>query len=882
MLFPLSVAPCLSLAAHICKLPPAQGFAIPDGPLEQETLYNLARSLGFEANLLQGASIEDIAARPLSAPAMLMLRGKDGPTPVLFAGQEAEKKLALILDPQTSPPTQLRIPFAELARMWEGLALLLSPIRQPHRHARALVSIARHHGKDIAVEDLVHTYLLQGQEPDRKLFMRMLANNGFAGHSSQMTLEGLAQIPAALPVILHCRGEGLLILWGLNSAGVGDSSGAASSSGSSGSSGSNGQGGPSGSSGQIDTLEIENPDQPFAGRATVPVADVLAIWTGEATFIKATEMPSAIPVGPKKFGFAFFMDEIKHMKGNLAEVGLSSLAMQVIGLAMPLFFQLIIDRVVTHHAEATLHVLAIGMLVAILFEGIFSWLRSYLLLHATSIIDLRLAIRTFEHLSSIGLPFFEKIPVGILIKHMQQPEKIREFLTGRLFGAMLDSVSLIVVLPILLAYSWRLTLLVLLFSGLSALVIFLAMGPFRRKLQDLYATEGERQAFLVESIRAMPTIKSLSLEPLRRRGWDNRSAVATGMRFRVGKIGLSINTFMQIVQKIMTLSILWWGVYLIFDNAMSVGALVAFNMYSARVSGPLVQIAGLIQQYQETRISLDMLSQVMDEPQEGGEGRGVLPRLEGALRCRNVTFRYSKDAAAALSDVSFSFPAGSIIGVVGRSGSGKSTLTRLIQRIAPMQEGDIWIDNYNIRDLDIAHLRRSIGVVLQDNFLFRGRVRDNIAMTKPTATLEEIMHAARLAAAHSFIEGLPEGYNTMLEEGGVNLSGGQRQRLAIARALLTDPKLMIFDEATSALDPESEAEIQHNIQAIAKGRTMIIVSHRLSMLRGSTGILVLDAGRLAGAGTHEQLYAQCEIYRTLWDTQASGITAVQGAKGAAS
>ena len=424
-----------------------------------------------------------------------------------------------------------------------------------------------------------------------------------------------------------------------------------------------------------------------------------------------------------------------------------------------------------------------------------------------------------------------------------------------------------VVLPILFAYSWRLTVLVLLFSGLSALIIFLAMGPFRQRLQDLYATEGERQAFLVENIRAMPTVKSLSLEPLRRRGWDNRAAVATGMRFRVGKMSIAISTFMQVMQKCMTLAIIWWGVYQVFDNTMTVGALVAFNMYSARVTGPLVQIAGLIQQYQETGISMRMLAQVMDEPPEDGGARGVLPRINGAIRCRNLTFRYTKDGAPALSDVSFDCPAGSVLGVVGRSGSGKSTLTRLIQRLQPLQEGDIWIDNHNIRDIDMAHLRRSIGVVLQENFLFRGRVRDNIAMTRPTATLEEIVHAARMAAAHEFIEKLPEGYNTVLEEGGSNLSGGQRQRLAIARALLTDPKLMIFDEATSALDPESEAEIQGNINTIGRGRTMIIVSHRLSMLRHADQILVLDGGRLVGAGAHEDVYANCPIYRSLWDRQ---------------
>lgn len=832
MRIPTSVLPCLALAANLCKLPP-QNIAMPSGcDIESDELDSLARDLGFGIKVLCGEQLEAICARPLSAPVILVLA--DGRS-VLLVGQVRTKGMAVVAELAADGKVlQKQEEMARLASRWSGTAILLQPGKRPHRHVQAFVSVARHYGKDLACDDLIHDYLLENREPDQNLFLRMLSEHGFEGRTATVSLDSLTQMLSALPVLLHCKGGGLLVLWNVCDDGK---------------------------------LEVENPDQPRSGRIIVARGEVEKVWEGSMTFVKAVEVPNSVSKNKKGFGLGFFVSEIMQMKANMAEVGLAAIALQVIGLALPLFFQLIIDRVVTHHAESTLHVLAIGMLVAIVFEGAFSWLRSYLLLYATSVIDLRLAIRTFDHLCSVSLPFFERMPAGVLIKHIQQPEKIREFLTGRLFGTVLDSISLIVVLPILFAYSWRLTVLVLGFSALCALVIHLSMGPFRARLQDLYATEGERQAYLVENIHAMSTIKSLSLEPLRRRGWDGRAAQATGMRFRVGRMSISISTFMQIVQKCMTLGILWWGVYQIFDNVMTVGALVAFNMYSARVSGPLVQMAGLIQQYQETGISLRMLAQVMDEPAEAGEVRGVLPKIEGAVRVKDVTFRYSPDSAPALSGVSFSFPAGSVIGIVGRSGSGKSTLTRLLQRIHPMQEGDIWIDRHNIRDLDMTHLRRSIGVVLQENFLFRGRVRDNISVTRPTATLEEIIHAARMAAAHSFIESLPDGYNTVLEEGGSNLSGGQRQRLAIARALLTDPRLMIFDEATSALDPESEAEIQANIRSISRGRTMIIVSHRLSMLRHADSILVLDHGRLVGMGKHGELYHDCSIYRNLWDTQ---------------
>ncbi|MBQ7586227.1 MAG: peptidase domain-containing ABC transporter [Desulfovibrionaceae bacterium] len=629
--------------------------------------------------------------------------------------------------------------------------------------------------------------------------------------------------------------------------------------------------------------QVIDPSRNPPTQGSVSFEELTKHWTGEAILVgprKIEEKEAEIveetpseepkPLTPPKehnFNLSFFFQEIKRMRKSMVEVGIAAIGLQIIGLATPLFFQIIIDKVVGYHSETTLHMLAIGMFGAILLEALFGWLRSYLLLFATSVIDLRLSIKTFERLSGLSLPFFERNPAGVLIKHMQQPEKVRSFLTGSVFGSLLDSFSLIIVLPILFLYSWKLTLLVLAFSGISALVIALAMGPFRKRLQDLYATEGERQAYLVENIRAMPTVKSLSLEPLRRTGWDNRTAVSTGMRFRVGKMGISINAFMQVMQKAMMLLTLWWGVYLVFDNSMTVGALVAFNMYSARVSGPLVQFASLIQQWQETAVSMQMLSNIMDEPLENGGEHGKEPEIKGALQGQGLSFRYIEDGPLALDNVSFAIPAGGVLGIVGRSGSGKSTLTRLIQRLLPLQQGHIWLDGYELTEIDMAHLRQSIGVVLQENFLFRGRVRDNIAMTKPTATLEEIVQVARMAAAHEFIEKLPDGYNTVLEEGGTNLSGGQRQRLAIARALLTNPKIMIFDEATSALDPESEAAIQDNIHNISTGRTMVIVSHRLSMLRHADCIMVLDHGKLVGMGRHEEVYANCAHYHQLWDIQ---------------
>jgi len=296
--------------------------------------------------------------------------------------------------------------------------------------------------------------------------------------------------------------------------------------------------------------------------------------------------------------------------------------------------------------------------------------------------------------------------------------------------------------------------------------------------------------------------------------------------------------------------------------------LVAFNMLSGRVTGPLVQIVSLINEYQQVELSVKMLGKVMDHaPERDPNQRGIRPLITGKLELENVTFRYHGASTPALDHLSFAVEEGQMIGVVGRSGSGKTTITRLIQGIHAPQEGLIRLNGTDLRHIDLSHLRRSIGVVLQDNILFRGSIRDNIAAGKPDASLHEVMEAARLAGADEFIDRLPMSYETLVEESASNFSGGQRQRIAIARALLLRPRLLLFDEATSALDPESEAIVQHNLADIARGRTMIIVSHRLSSLVKSDAILVLDRGKVIDFAPHATLLERCEIYSHLWEQQ---------------
>ncbi|TAL00389.1 MAG: peptidase domain-containing ABC transporter, partial [Rhodospirillaceae bacterium] len=588
-------------------------------------------------------------------------------------------------------------------------------------------------------------------------------------------------------------------------------------------------------------------------------------WSGRLLLCKRT---FRITDEAQPFGFRWFLPEIMRQGRYFRDVAIAAVMCTLIGFATPLFFQIMIDKVIPHHSYQTLFAVVLAFSVAMLFEGTFSYVRQYLMLFASNKIDARLASRTFDHLLRLPMQFFEGTTAGVLLKNMQQTETIRGFLTGRLFQTFLDTFTMPVLLVGLFFYSGMLTFVVLAFAAAIAAIIGIMVPTFRGYLMQLYQAEGARQADLVETIHGMRTVKSLALESLRMKSWDQKVANSIRRRATVGYFGAAAVVLTNSLQSIMTMTILALGAKLIFDGSISVGALVAFNMLSGRVTGPLVQIVSLINEYQQVELSVKMLGRVMDHaPERDPNQRGIRPLITGKLELENVTFRYHGTATAALDHVTFTVEEGQMIGIVGRSGSGKTTVTRLIQGIHTPQEGLIRLNGTDIRHIDLSHLRRSIGVVLQDNILFRGTIRDNIAAGKPDASLHEVMEAARMAGADEFIDRLPMSYETHVEESAANFSGGQRQRIAIARALLLRPRLLLFDEATSALDPESEAIVQQNLADIARGRTMIIVSHRLSSLVKSDSILVLERGKVVDFAPHATLLERCEIYRHLWEQQ---------------
>nr|WP_321467026.1 peptidase domain-containing ABC transporter [uncultured Desulfobulbus sp.] len=564
----------------------------------------------------------------------------------------------------------------------------------------------------------------------------------------------------------------------------------------------------------------------------------------------------------------WFIPEVLRQKWTFFDVGLAVLFINLIGLVTPIFFQIVIDKVLVNQASTTLHTLGIGMVVALAINGFLDFLRDYLLLHAGNKIDLRVAGRTFRHMLQLPLDFFEHIAAGILTQHMQQTAKIRHFLTGDLFLSVLEAGALFVFLPFLFFYSQLLTGVVVLFTLLIASIIGVLIVPFRRRLNDLYAAEGKRQAMLVETIQGVATVKAMALEPLLRRQWENAVAGAVSMQFLVGKISITARSLTRFLERMMTVTLVWLGAGLVFEGSISVGALIAFQMLAGRVSSPLVRLVGLIHQFQETALSVEKLGLVMNAKGEWGAKRhGLRPSLGGDIVLEKVSFRYRADLPRVLRDISLTIRAGTTIGIVGPSGSGKTTLTRMLQKVYFPTSGTIWINNCYLNEIDTVHLRRSIGVVLQENFLFHATIAENIRAGQTSASREQIVRAALLAGADEFIVALPQGYDTQLEEGGKNLSGGQRQRLAIARALLTSPEILILDEATSSLDPESERIIRNNLQEIARNRTVLLVSHRLSMLKNAETILVLEQGRVVGWGPHQQLLHQCATYNRLWQQQ---------------
>lgn len=700
-----------------------------------------------------------------------------------------------------------------------------------------LSAMLSHHGQNVSADDLLREYDFSGPQVGISRFLRMARENGLEGGIRRVGWKRLHSLEETFPVLGVLANGDTLVFSGFEQ----------------------------GETKNDDRLVLFTGD----GLKFVSRAEIEDVWTGEVILFKPVKQE-----GEKRFGLLWFGAQVLFEKRIFTEVVIIALVLNLLAFAIPLYFQNVVDKVLAHHAVTTLHVMGIGVVGAVLFEGVLRFLREYLLRFATSRIDLRLAMNTFARLVRLPLDFFERSFAGVVVKHMQQVEQIREFLTGNMLETMLDATALLVFLPILYLYSSKLTFIVLGFALVTAICIGLMLGPFYGRLLRLYDAEGKRQALLVETITGMNTVKSLALEPSRNKRWEDGSAQSVSSNFSVEKMAAAGQAIIKTLERLMTVSVIWVGVSSVFEGTMTVGALIAFQMLSQNVTTPLIRLVELVHEYQKTHLAVNMLGEIMNRrPEPGFDRRGTRSEIRGGLEISKLSFSYVPGENSALDNIDLNIQPGEVLGVVGRSGSGKTTLTRLIQGLYPVQKGTISFDGTEIREMDIRHLRDSIGVVLQENFIFHGMVRENIGLARPGADFDQIVEAAKLAGADEFIRKLPQGYDTILDENGANLSGGQKQRLAIARALMKDPGLIIFDEATSALDPESEYRIQENLEKIAEGRSMIIVAHRLSTLRHADRIIVMEDGRIEAQGAHKELLMSSPIYRNLWEKQTRGMEA---------
>jgi len=590
-------------------------------------------------------------------------------------------------------------------------------------------------------------------------------------------------------------------------------------------------------------------------------------WTGRIVLM--ARRASLADLG-RRFDVSWFLQAMHKYRRLLGEVLIASFFLQLFGLVTPLFFQVVTDKVLTHRGYTTLDVLVLGLITVSIFETVLGALRTYVFSHTTNRIDVELGTRLFRHLIALPIGYFESRRTGDSVARVRELENIRNFLTSSALTLVIDIFFTFVFLAVMFYYSAALTWIVV---GSFPFYIALSVSvtpAFRRKLDNKFSRGAENQAFLVESVSAIQTLKAMAIEPQMQRRWEEQLAAYVGSSFDVLSLGNWSSQAVQLISKLVTALTLYYGAHLVIAGELSVGELIAFNMLAGRVAQPVLRLAQLWQDFHQARVSIARLGDILNTTPEPmfDPAKAGLPPIRGDISFEHIMFRYRVDGPLVVHDASLQITAGQVVGIVGPSGSGKSTLTKLVQRLYVPESGRVLIDGIDLSVADVAWLRRQVGSVLQENVLFNRSIRDNIALVDPGMPMERVIAAAELAGAHDFIIDLPDGYNTVVGERGASLSGGQRQRIAIARALVTNPKILIFDEATSALDYESEHIIQNNMRKISSGRTVLIIAHRLSAVRHADRIITIERGRIVEDGTHDELMKRGGRYAFLHQIQS--------------
>ena len=728
---------------------------------------------------------------------------------------------------------------AELKQASEvGLEIQPGPDRAAppplHPRVQAMIRAARHHGVELDPKEL--RFQASEGPPSAAALSQWAQNGGMWSRAVRLRWRHLLRFQDTGPVVL---------LFTDGSAGL-----------------------VTGANPQQMVVHLQNPYAP-PGKPPIAVDELRMseVWAGDAVLLRASRSQVAADA---PFNLHWLVQLVLGERKSLRDIALASLTISILTLFPPIIVMTTVNKVLQFNSVSTLAVVAVIMGVVVVYETLLGYGRRLIISVVGARLDAKLSLHVFNRLVRLPLDYFERHPSGQTMYQVGQVYRVREFLTGKLLTTILDLITLAVLLPFLFYLNATLTWFVVACAVLITLILLAYLKPLRNMYAQVTAAETWKAATLGETIVGIKTVKAQALEPQRKALWDERVAEAGKWRLAFGELANWPQTLVNPIERLMVFGTLLIGAYIALHDpsGYTIGALFAFYMLSGRVAQPLVGLARLIEDYEEVGAAIAEAGFVLNRPLEVDSASGGLrPKFEGAINFQDVTFTYGGTKVPALDRVSFSVSAGTLLGIVGRSGSGKSTITRLLQGINRDYSGFVKIDGADLREINLRHLRQSFGVVLQDNFLFRGSIRDNIIAGRPGLTLEDAVHAARLAGAEEFIERMPNGYETYIEEGSPNLSGGQKQRLAIARALIHDPRILILDEATSALDPDSEAVVTANLSRIASGRTMVIVSHRLASLTECDQILVMEQGKVVDIGPHNVLLSRCQIYRQLWTQQ---------------
>lgn len=710
--------------------------------------------------------------------------------------------------------------------------------QSPDTGLQCLVILSKFLNCPVNQEDLVHQLGLGGQHLNSKDILRAAKIIGLKAKLTNVKLDRLERVP--LPAIAKDKnGHYFLIAKVDYSTDLNEK-----------------------------VVLVQNPTTSKA--AVVKLSEFANYWSGEVILLTTRERLAG---SLRRFDITWFIPALIKYRKLIGEVVIASFFLQLFALMTPIFFQVVIDKVLVHKGLTTLDVMVFALIVVSIFEVVVGGLRTYVMTHTTNRIDVELGAKLFSHLLALPLAYFEVRRVGDSVARVRELDSIREFLTSSSITLVIDLFFTFVFFAVMYLYSPLLTLIVFLSLPFYVLVSVTITGPLRRRLKEKFERGAENQAFLVESVTSVQSLKAMAVEPQMQRRWNNKLAGYVTASFNANMLGNIGGQSVQLINKIATAILLFVGAKLAIAGALTVGQLVAFNMIAGRVAGPILRLAQLWQDFQQARISVERLGDILNTPTEtkNDNNRATLPEIDGKIEFDKVTFRYRPDGKEVLRNVSLTITPNEIIGVVGPSGSGKSTLTKLIQRLYIPQSGRVLIDGVDLAMVNPRWLRRQIGVVLQENQLFNRTVRENIALADPTLDMDRVISAAKMAGAHDFILTLDEGYDTRIDEQGSNLSGGQRQRIAIARALVTNPRILIFDEATSALDAESEEIIQNNLLKIAEGRTLIIITHRLSAIKNASRIVTIENGEITETGDHKTLMQNNGRYASLYQKQLSAL-----------